>query len=94
MADRAEVIAEMELLGIGCDSKPEPEESPHGNGVNGTPLTTEAAISAHLQAIGEISEMADQIGSRIEEIRETARRTDEALVELEVRLASLTTEEQ
>jgi hypothetical protein len=95
MAAPADVIREMETLGIGKEGSASSTDSrPKPNGANGTHRESIAeGIARHKETVAKISRMADRMSAHLQEVRETAREADDRLKQLEVDLALLDTED-
>ena len=89
MAQPADVIREMNTLGIGGETSHERSGS---NGVSAPDPIGEEIVQQKKKLV-EISAMADKMSDLIQQIRETAREADIALRDVEVDLALLRTEE-
>ena len=92
MAAPADVIAEMNTLGISSDVIDEHDESPSEQGLNGHGQAYEE-VAKHRQTIIEISKMADKMSSLVQEIRNTSKETDDRLLSIENDLMILGLEE-
>jgi len=98
MAAPADVIREMETLGIGKENSSTSSDSqPKSNGVNGANgkhvETVAEGIARHKETVAKISKMADRMSANLQEVRETAREANDRLKQLEVDLALLDTED-
>lgn len=106
MAAPADVIREMETLGIGKENSSSSSDShtkPNGTPVNGaTPIngangqhkeTVSESIARHKEVVVKISKMADRMSASLQEVRDTAREANDRLKQLEVDLALLDTED-
>jgi len=95
MSVPADVIAEMETLGIGKRASSRHDEESEGNGVNGSSARDprREEVEKHRRTITEIAKMADKMSGLIQEIRNTSRETDDRLKQMETDLQILGLEE-
>jgi methyl-accepting chemotaxis protein len=104
MAAPADVIREMEMLGIGEGTSSDADTPSSGavpsngaapsNGANGKHAESVAeSIARQKEAVVNISKMADRMSASLQEVRDTAREANDRLKQLEVDLALLDTEE-